>query len=95
MIQDYLAGELSLHLEDLEEATPRWDAIQDVSRLRHQVESGSVSGLAIATRRALTIADELCWDSLVRGDTGAFTRLARVSTELRQFGVCARLLADP
>jgi hypothetical protein len=94
MIQDYLAGELSVHLEDLQEATPRWDAVQDVTRLRHQVESGPVSGLATATRRALTMADGLCWDSLARGDTEAFTRQARVCAELHQFGVCARLLAD-
>jgi len=93
MIQDYLAGELSVHLGDLAEATPPWVAVQDVIRLRHQVESGPVSGLATATERALTMADGLCWDSLTRGDTDTFTRQARVSAELRQFGVCARLLA--
>ena len=52
MIQDYLAGELAVHLEDLAGATPRWAAVQDVIRLRHQVESGPVSGLATATERA-------------------------------------------
>jgi hypothetical protein len=94
MIQDYLAGELSVHLEELQQATPKRAAIQDVTRLRHQVETGPLSGLATAAVRAVAMADGLCWDSLERGDTAAFTRQARVGAELRQFGVCAHLLAD-
>jgi hypothetical protein len=92
MIQDYLAGELSVHLEELQQATPERAAIQDVTRLRHQVETGPLSGLATATVRAVAMADGLCWDSLEHGDTAAFTRQARVGAELRQFGVCAHLL---
>ncbi len=94
MIQDYLAGELSVHLEELQQATPERTAIQDVTRLRHQVETGPLSGLATATVRAVAMADGLCWDSLEHGDTAAFTRQARVGAELRQFGVCAHLLGD-
>jgi hypothetical protein len=94
MIQDYLAGELSVHLEELQQATPERAAIQDVTRLRHQVETGPLSGLATATVRAVAMADGLCWDSLEHGDTAAFTRQARVGAELRQFGVCAHLLGD-
>ena len=94
MIQDYLAGELSVHLEELQQATPERAAIQDVTRLRYQVETGPLSGLATATVRAVAMADGLCWDSLEHGDTAAFTRQARVGAELRQFGVCAHLLGD-
>ncbi|MGH3125797.1 MAG: hypothetical protein ACRDND_32875 [Streptosporangiaceae bacterium] len=94
MVQDYLIGELSVRLEQLEEAASGEGAIRDVARLRHQVEAGPLSGLAMAAVRALAVADGLCWDSLSRGDTAAFTRQARVSAELRQFGTCARLIAD-
>lgn len=94
MIQDYLVGELSMHLEELQQATPRRAATRDVTRLRHQVECGPLSGLATAAMRAVAMADGLCWDSLEHGDTAAFARQARVCAELRQFGVCAHLLAD-
>jgi len=36
----------------------------------------------------------MCWDSLSRGDVTAFARQARFSAELRQFGICARLLSE-
>jgi hypothetical protein len=36
----------------------------------------------------------LCWDSLNRGDTAAFTRQAAVGAALREFGVYAGFLRD-
>jgi hypothetical protein len=70
------------------------DAIPGLRRLRHRVEMGPPGGLAGAAADALAVADRLCWDSLARGDIPAFTRQSQVSAELRQFGICARLLAD-
>jgi hypothetical protein len=35
----------------------------------------------------------MCWDSLSRGDTTAFARQALIGAQLREFGVCAGLLA--
>jgi hypothetical protein len=93
MIQDHLAGGLSVCLEQLEAAAGQ-DSLPGLRRLRHQVETGPLSGLAMAAADALAVADRLCWDSLARGDIPAFACQARVSAELRQFGVCARLLAD-
>ena len=93
MIQDHLAGGLSVCLEQLEAAAAQ-DAIPGLRRLRHQVEMGPPGGLATAAADALALADRLCWDSLARGDIPAFTRQSRVSAELRQFGICGRLLAD-
>ena len=46
------------------------------------------------TVRALALAESLCWDSLNRGDTAAFTRQAAVCAELHEFGVCAGLLKE-
>jgi hypothetical protein len=93
MTQEYLIGELSVRLEELQGAAT-CGAARDVTRLRWQVEAGSPAGLASAARRALALADVLCWESLSRGDVPAFARQAKVSADLRQFGVCARLLRD-
>lgn len=91
MTKQYLIGELSVRLGRLEAAAAR-DAAPDVARLRHEVEDGSLAGLGTAAVRALALADGLCWQSLSRGDAVAFSRQAEISADLRQFGVCARLL---
>jgi hypothetical protein len=91
--QDYLIGELSVRLQQLEAATEREDAA-DVARLRHQVEASPLAGLPAALAHALAVAEMMCWESLARGDAVAFARQAGVSAELRQFGICARLIAD-
>jgi len=93
MTQEYLIGELSVRLEELQAATTR-EEVRAVTRLRQQVEAGSPAGLASAARRALALADLLCWESLSLGDVPAFARQAKVSADLRQFGVCARLLRE-
>jgi hypothetical protein len=91
--QDYLIGEVSVRLQELEAATRR-DTVADLARLRRQVETSPVTALAEELARALAAADLICWESLARGETAAFARQAQVSAELRQFGVCARLIAD-
>ncbi len=93
MTRQYLAGELSARLERLQSVTSA-DHAEQVARLRGQVESCPLTWLAVAVRRALVLADGLCWDSLARGDTASFERLASASSELRLFGICARLLAE-
>ena len=93
MTQEYLIGEVSVRLEQLQSAADR-SAAPDVARLRHQVETRPLTSLAPAVVRALVLADGLCWDSLSRGNVGAFDRQARISADLRLFGLCARLLAD-
>jgi hypothetical protein len=91
--QDYLIGELWVRLQDLEAATGR-ESGAGVARLRQQVETIPLAGLPAAMLRALAAADLICWESLASGDTAAFARQAVVSAELRQFGVCACLIAD-
>ncbi|MGH3404164.1 MAG: hypothetical protein ACRDRJ_16915 [Streptosporangiaceae bacterium] len=93
MTQEHLVGELSVLLEQLGALTPSGTAAE-VTRLRHQVEAGPVTGLTAATATAIGIANRLCWDSLCSGDTAAFARQALVASRLRQFAVCGLLLAD-
>jgi hypothetical protein len=94
MTQDYLVGEMSVCLQHLEAVTTEQEAAADVVRLRRQVETSPPSSLAAEATLALAVADGFCWDSLTRGDATAFARQARVSAELREFGICARLIAD-
>jgi hypothetical protein len=44
--------------------------------------------------RSLALTDGLCWDSLERGDPVAFTCQAAICAELRDFGICARMLEE-
>lgn len=94
MTQQYIAGELSILLGQLQ-ALAADEAARDVAGLRREAETRPVAALAQVVVRALALDDGLCWDSLTRGDAVAFTRQARIGADLREFGVCAGLLADP
>lgn len=89
MMQDYLIGELSARLEQLQATSM---AADDVALLRRRVETMPVTWLAAETVSALVLADRLCWDSLSRGDAATFSRQALIAADLRLFGVCARLI---
>jgi hypothetical protein len=94
MTQQYLVGQLSVLLENVQAVTTTEAAGQDAWSLRQAVETGPVQALGWMTVRALSLTEQLCWDSLNRGDTAAFTRQAAAATALREFGVCAGLLRD-
>jgi hypothetical protein len=81
-----------VRLEQLQATTGR--AAPDVARLRTEVETGPLTGLAAATARAMALADDLCWDSLSRGDAAAFAAQATILAELCQFDIGVRLLGD-
>jgi hypothetical protein len=93
MTQDYLIGELSIRLGQLQ-ANATQDTEAEVAALRRQVETGPPQGLSAAALQALALGDHLCWQSLCRGDMVAFSQQAETLAELRLFGVCSRLLAD-
>jgi len=94
MIQEYLVGELSARLGQLQAAAQLPSAREDVARLRRQVENGPVTWLPGELTRALVLAEQMCWDSLSRGDAWAFDRQAALCADLRLFGACARLIDD-
>jgi hypothetical protein len=94
MTQQYLAGQLSLLLADLQAVTATEAARHHASFLRHAAETEPIPALGSVILRALGLADNLCWDSLDRGDTMAFTRQAAVCDELQEFGVCSGLLEE-
>ena len=92
MTRQYLIGELLVRLEQLQATTGQ--PVPDAARLRAEVENGPLAGLASATARAVALADELCWDSLSRGDAAGFDAQAKILAELCQFGIAVRLLGD-
>ncbi len=94
MTQQYLVGQLSVLLENVQAVTTTEAAGRDAWSLREAVETGPVQALGWMTVRALSLTERLCWDSLNRGDTAAFTRQAATAAALREFGVCAGLLKD-
>jgi len=92
MIWEYLAGELSIRLEQLQAATDEPD--DSLTHLRHLVEDGPETELDSELACALALADRICWDSVSRGDIDAFARQAPICENLRLLGVCAGLIDD-
>ncbi len=93
MTQEYLIGELSVRLGQLQ-AAAQHAASHEVANLRDEVESRSADRLAAEVTKALALADRLCWYSLSDGDAAAFSRQAAIGADLRLFGTCARLIDD-
>jgi hypothetical protein len=94
MTQQYLAGEMSLLLAQLEVAASGHTRVRNAAHLRREAETVPLAGLSSVAVRALVLADGLCWDSLGRGDVSAFARHAALCAELQEFGVCSSLLDD-
>lgn len=94
MTRQYVVGELSLILGELQAATTNEAAVRDVARLRREVETTPPAALAPIAVRAMELTDGVCWISLARGETAAFVREAAICAELWEFGVCAGLLGE-
>lgn len=94
MTQQYLAGELSVLLGRVQAVTATKAEGREAWSLRVAAETGPIERLGCVTVRALALTDRLCWESLHRGDIGAFNRQAAAGAALREFGVCSGLLRD-
>jgi len=94
MTQQYLLGELSLILGELQAVATNEAAVGEIARLRQETETGPLSSLPSVAGRALEVSDCWCWDSLMRGDSAGFARQAAICAELWGFAVCAGLVED-
>lgn len=94
MTWQYVAGELSLRLGQLQAVSTDQDRAREVGRLRHEAETVPRATLGSVVIRALGLADRLCWDSLGCGDAVAFSRQAAISADLWEFGICAHLVEE-
>ena len=94
MTRQYLAGELSVMLGRLQAAMSEPAGVQEVACLRHEAETVPVSDLGCVVSRALAATDEICLDSMERGNWAVFISQATICAELWEFGICAGLLTD-
>jgi len=92
--EQYLVGELSVLLARLQAVTADTDLAASVARLRREAELRAPWDLVDVERRALSVADDVCWQSLARGDLAAFERQAAIASQLLEFGVCSGVLRD-
>ena len=90
MTQQYIVGQLSSLLSELESVRGEWRG--DVRELRRDVESSPLTRLPELARRALNLIDMICWADLEDGDTRGLTRHARTALALHEFADSARLL---
>jgi hypothetical protein len=94
MTRQYLVGELSLILGELQTAPMDELALRDVARLRWEAETTPPATLASVVTQAVELTDRVCWGSLARGETAAFIRELAICAELGEFGVCAGFLEE-
>lgn len=94
MTQQYLSGELSALLAELQAAVSGATCAEEVLRLRELAETVPSVALASVVTRALEVTDAACWESLTCEDTTSFVRQAVIGAQLLEFGICSRLVAD-
>lgn len=94
MTQQYLVGELSLILGELEAAVTDETALRDIGRLRWEAETTPPAALAPVVVRAVRLTNRVCWDTLQRGEAAALVREVAICVELRELGICAGLLKE-
>ena len=94
MTQQYLTGEMSMRLAQLQAVAIDQGFACAITYLRREAETSRPSALGEVLARTLELTDGLCWDSLSRGDTTAFDSQAASAAEPREFGGCAGMLED-
>jgi hypothetical protein len=93
MTQQYLIGQFSVLLEDLQ--PPPGDLLAGTVRdLRREVESSPVQMLATLAHEALKLTDVICWAALERGDCTGFGHYAEAAVALGDFADSAGLVSQ-
>jgi len=92
--EQYIIGELSVRLVQLEAVAPNEECACEFALLRVETEKAPFEALPYMALEALHLIRGLCRDSLARGDLQALTYQATMAAELREFAVAARLLAE-
>jgi hypothetical protein len=90
MTQQYLVGEFSALLGDLERTAAEWQPA--VHSLRREIESSPVAMLPELADKATELIDTICWAALHRGDVIRFCSCAKAAAALGEFTDSAGLL---
>jgi hypothetical protein len=88
--QQYIVGEFSSLLAELQPAPGTWLAAVD--DLRREVESSPLHQLPLLAHRALSLTDVICWAALEDGNVTGFRRYAKTACALGDFTENAGLL---
>lgn len=91
MTQQYIAGELSSLLAELQPA-PSALLTRAVRDLRREIELGPLPVLPRLAHEAIALTDTMCQLALERGDASGFSGKARAAAALREFATSANLL---
>ena len=83
MTQQYLVGQLSALLGDLEGEVPAWRT--DMHGLRRVIESSPPVLLPELAAAAIRLSDGICWALLERGEFDGFRRCAASIAQLADF----------
>ena len=94
MTKQYLVGEVSVRLAQLQAVVAEPTLARAVAQLRSEAETSPPDALSVVLIRALEMTDAICLDSLARGDKTAFSSQVASGAQLREFGVCAGLLEN-
>jgi len=94
MTQQYLVGELSLLLGELQAVATNEAAVREIARLRREAETTPPAALSPVVKRAVKLTNRVCCDTLEWGDVATFVREVAICAELRELGVCAGFLEE-
>jgi hypothetical protein len=83
MTQQYLVGQFSALLGDLERTAADWQPA--VHRLRREIESSPIAMLPELADKTTELTDAICWAALRRGDVTQFCSCAKVAAALGAF----------
>jgi hypothetical protein len=92
MTQQYLVGDISRLLGDLQAAMTTDSSAAEIGRLRRRAEATPPWQLGPVLTRALVRAKQASWESLIRGDAQAFVAQSAARDELVDFGESADLI---
>lgn len=90
MTQQYLIGQLSVLLEELQ-PSPGDRLAAAVHDLRREVERSPLRMLPSLASEAIGLTDSLCLAAVERGDAREFARCANAAVALGEFRDAARL----
>jgi hypothetical protein len=90
MTQQYIAGQFSVLLAEMEPVPGEWRAA--VRDLRRKVEISPLSMLPRLAGEAMVLIDRVCWVALEEGDAAGFRRAAETGAALRAFTANAGLI---
>jgi hypothetical protein len=93
MTQQYLIGQLSVLLEELQ-PSPGDLLAAAVYELRREVESSPLWMLSGLASEAIGLTDLICFDAVERGDARELARCAKAAVALGEFTDAARLLPE-